>query len=181
MRKLCILTVMAALAALSCLGDVFVLKDGTEIDGTLTRTSPDGNISIKMKTGIRTHHVSEFSEETVEKHFADIEIRAPEPRPRVAAPSSTRQQPTATSQLKEPKKKVAVGLTITGAVLILIGGLWMTISAFAESPVWGIAFLLSAGIAELAFIFVHWNRAKSPLLTQFLGVALIGAAILVAK
>lgn len=68
-----------------------------------------------------------------------------------------------------------------GAILGVIGSLWMMIAAFAENPVWGIAFLLSGGLAELAFVFVHWDRAKSPLLTQIIGIALFVGVFLIAR
>lgn len=177
MRKLSAIIVVLVLAALPCFGDVFVLNDGTEIEGAVIRTSSDGRVTIKMENGVSTYHVSEFAPKTVVEHFANVDINAPK------RPGSSKSSRTRHSEIQDAseKEKVVLGLMLGGIAFVVIGSLWMIISAFAETPVWGIAFLLSAGIAELAFIFVHWERAKSPLMTQFLGGALFIAATLVAK
>jgi hypothetical protein len=173
------LTVAFGLMGIPCLADVFTLKDGSQIEGSVARTGADGRITVNMRTGIRTYHVSEFTTETIEKHFADVTVNAPKP----ATPPRKINSPHADTKgvLQKEMPKAILGLIIGGVLLVVLGGLWMTIAAFAESPVWGIAFLMSAGVAELAFIFVNWERAKSPLLTQAIGVALFVAAILIAK
>ena len=172
-------------AALSCLGDVFSLKDGSQLEGTVTRTSPNGRVSIKMRTGVRTYHVSEFTQETRDAYLSHVKTTAPttasRPGPRATASVSSKPNPTTSLAISDPKAKLALVCLIAGCVLCGIGGLWMTISAFAESPVWGIAFLMSGGVAELAFMFVHWERAKAPIFTQVLGLGLCLVAILVAQ
>ncbi len=181
MRRFTMLTAAIALLALPCFAEVFVLQDGTEIEGTVTRTSADGHVTIRTSTGIRTHHVSEFAADTREKHFANLNVRETTPAtpPRMTQTQRTQTEPDTKTQ--EGKPKAVLGLMTGGAILIGIGSLWMLIAAFAETPVWGIAFLLSAGLAELAFVFVHWDRAKSPLFTQIIGVALFAAAFLIAR
>jgi hypothetical protein len=39
--------------------------------------------------------------------------------------------------------------------------------------VWGIALILSSGIASLAFVVLYWDEAKSPFCTSLLGSALL--------
>ena len=181
MRALILSVAAMALMATAGVAEVLVLNNGEQVEGTIARISPDGRVTIKMKSGVRTYRVAEFAEETRAKHFADLKVvpprQAPGGRPR---PSRAKASRTATG-IEAPKAKAAVGLIIGGVVIVGIGGLWMMIAAFAESPVWGIAFLLSGGGAELAFMFLHWERAKGPVITQLLGAGVLVAAIVFAK
>lgn len=177
MRRLIVLLLMVGLVALTGMAEVFVLRDGDEVEGEVVRTSADGRATIKMKTGVRTYDVSEFADETRAKHFADLK------------PSSERTEiirgRAASSEAARPAEAVSqkplAALVISGIVLLCVGGLWMTVAAFAESPIWGIAFLLSGGGAELAFMFLHWDRAKGPIITQAAGLGLLIAGIVMGQ
>ena len=54
---------------------------------------------------------------------------------------------------------------------IIISGLWMLIASFAESPVWGLCFLMF-GISWIPFLFLHPRRAWKPTLLSFIGIGL---------
>lgn len=178
MKHYAILMIGFALAATPCWSEVFVLRDGNQVEGSISRTSPDGRVTIKMKTGVRTYHVSEFSEETTDMHFLELEAAARERQEQIMRTAKKKQKKAPAT---ESEQKTILALIIAGSVLAVIGGFWMIIAGFAESPVWGIAFLLSAGIAEIAFIFVNWDRAKAPFLTQLCGAGLIITAFIIAK
>ncbi len=60
---------------------------------------------------------------------------------------------------------------IVGAVLMLIGGLWLIIEAFKESILWGLGCIFIP-IAGLIFVLMHWDKAGKPFLIQVAGVAL---------
>ena len=64
------------------------------------------------------------------------------------------------------------GIEMLGLAILVIGGLWLLIEAFTASILWGIGCLLITPVS-LVFIFVHWDRAKSPFILQLVGLALI--------
>ena len=181
MRKLILSMVAMALFAATGLAEVFVLKNREQVEGTIARIGADGRVTVKMKSGVRSYRVSEFSEETRAKHFANVKVASALPTKAARSRSSRAQEPRKMTGVDAPEEKAAVGVVIAGVALVCIGGLWMLIAAFAESPIWGIAFLLSGGGAELAFMFLHWDRAKGPIITQLLGAGLFVAAIVLAK
>jgi hypothetical protein len=64
------------------------------------------------------------------------------------------------------------GIEMLGLAILVIGGLWLLIEAFTTSILWGIGCLLITPVS-LVFIFVHWDKAKSPFILQLVGLALI--------
>ncbi len=171
MRTLVMVMVALVWAAVPCDADVFILRDGRQIEGSVARTTSDGRVTITMKTGVRTHHVSEFAPETVEEHFPDKQF-AP-----AGGKVLRRSKPRDRIDLSGSERKTLWGMAIVGLGLFVIGLIWLTVAAFAESPTWGIAFILSGGSAELAFIILHWKRARAPFLTQVFGLVLLVSAI----
>lgn len=52
-------------------------------------------------------------------------------------------------------------LLTVGGLVTLIGAIWLLITAFQESIVWGLcSFFIPFAI--LAFIGLHWNKASKP-------------------
>ncbi|HOY21876.1 MAG TPA: hypothetical protein PK002_01920 [Cellvibrio sp.] len=64
------------------------------------------------------------------------------------------------------------GIDILGLAMLVIGGLWLIIEAFKTSILWGLGCLIITPVS-LVFIFVHWDKAKSPFILQLVGLALI--------
>jgi hypothetical protein len=64
------------------------------------------------------------------------------------------------------------GIVMLGVAISLIGGIWLLVEAFKTSILWGLGCLLITPVS-LVFIFVHWDRAKSPFILQLIGIALI--------
>lgn len=64
------------------------------------------------------------------------------------------------------------GIDMLGLAILVIGGLWLIIEAFKTSILWGLGCLIITPVS-LVFIFVHWDRAKSPFILQLVGLALI--------
>jgi hypothetical protein len=168
--------------ALTASADFFILNGGGLVEGSVLRTNANGSVTIKTKSGVQTYSVAEFTDETRDMHFAGVEIPVEAEATQQTQPAESR-DPTGLLSMgaRHVSGKHVAGLAIAGAVCLAIGGLWMIIAGFAESPLWGIAFLISGGIAELAFIFTHWHRAKTPLLIQILGVALLVGAMLASR
>lgn len=65
-------------------------------------------------------------------------------------------------------------IVIAALVVIVIGGIWMLIQAFSESILWGLGCLI-VPFVSLAFLIVHWRKAKDPFFLQLMG---LGAIIL---
>jgi YgiT-type zinc finger domain-containing protein len=182
MRYIARTALLAFSMILPCLGGTYVLDNGRAITGSVVRTSADGMVTIRTETGVLTYRLDEFDDYTTDWYFSDL--KASIERARAAPARTARTEPSVAKPGPgsiNPMATSVKGLIAAGLLVLAIGGLWMIVAAFAVSPVWGIAFILSAFIAQLAFIFVHWDRAKSPLLTQFLGILLLIGAFLLAR
>jgi hypothetical protein len=176
----CVMLYVIMLVALTFVlpasAETFILKGGKEIEGALLRTA-GSKITLKTNSGVSTYDVTQFSEETRNEHFKDLK---PAGIHREEMPSESTPRPAADPMtLGEAKPKAVVGLMIAGVILCAIGSLWFIVAGFAESVGWGIALILFNGIAGLAFLILHWDRAKSPILTYFLGICLIIASVLI--
>lgn len=69
-----------------------------------------------------------------------------------------------------------LGLVVIAALfVIVIGAIWMLIQAFSESVLWGLGCLFLAPV-QLAFLIVHWRKAKDPFFLQLMGVGAIFVA-----
>ncbi len=64
------------------------------------------------------------------------------------------------------------GIDMLGLAILVIGGFWLIIEAFKTSILWGLGCLIITPVS-LVFIFVHWDKAKSPFILQLVGLALI--------
>lgn len=183
--------------------DVFTLKDGQQVEGSVLRTSADGRVTIKTSKGISTFGVLEFSEDTQIEHFEELaesillkieaasegQADADSPVKSSSTEAADKTLPT-TSKSKAP---AAIAMMGAGVVLMVIGGVWFIIAGFSVSPMWGIALLLfnslpgfvfftvlrgpgvffCNGVAGLAFLVLHWNEAKNPFYASVLGLGLI--------
>jgi len=116
--------------------------------------------TVKKKSSSRLEPAV-LENKTDDNAGTDEEVRA-EPGSRTDALDSS-----------DSKTMAASGLFAAGAVLCVVGTLWFIIAGFAESVLWGIALILFNGIAGLAFLVLHWKRAKSPVLTYLMGWGLI--------
>ena len=160
--------------------DTFVLNDGRQIEGSVLRTS-GSKVTLRTKTGVATYDVMEFDEETRTEHFEQLETdlirwrmqeaeRIKEAERAKAAAERAAKQPS-----REPfdASKMAAIFIRVGFLLCLIGSLWLIVQGFAVSPVWGIALIIGNGIAGFAFLVLHTERAKAPVLTWVAGAVLI--------
>lgn len=170
------------LVAFACVlpasAETFVLNDGKEIEGTTLRTN-GRKVTLKTKSGVSTYDVLEFDQKTRDKHFEDLETVVVQAA-KVQSGPETKSVRTPMN-LAESKPKAVGALVIAGAVICVISSLWFIIAGFAESVGWGIALILFNGIAGLAFLILHWDRAKSPVLTYLLGIGLMITAALLGK
>jgi hypothetical protein len=60
---------------------------------------------------------------------------------------------------------------VIGMILALIGGLWLLVTAFRVSILWGIVCLIPFG--GLVFVVTHWEEGKEPFLTSLVGGVII--------
>lgn len=73
---------------------------------------------------------------------------------------------------------IALILVLIGLLLVLVGGIAFIVATFRESVLWGLACLF-VPFASLAFLIIHWQKAKDPFFMQLYGIVfIIGAAIL---
>lgn len=67
-------------------------------------------------------------------------------------------------------------VALAGILVVVLANVWFLIRAFQESILWGLGSLLVPFVA-LAFLIVHWRRAKDPFCLALYGM---GAVFLVA-
>jgi len=67
---------------------------------------------------------------------------------------------------------VALVLLIVGAILAVIGYVWLLIACFSESIPWGVGALF-CGIVALIFGALNWAELKVPTLLYIGGVVLL--------
>lgn len=65
-------------------------------------------------------------------------------------------------------------LAILGAILGIVGYVWLLVLAFSENIGWGIGSLL-CGIVALVFGITRWPETKVPILLYVTGLVLSGA------
>lgn len=67
---------------------------------------------------------------------------------------------------------------VVGAVLSVIGWLWLLVEAFSEDLFWGV-FCLVCGLGPIAFALLHPQRGGLPFAMQLVGggVVFLGAAV----
>ena len=58
-----------------------------------------------------------------------------------------------------------------GMLVVAIASLWLIVTAFSEGIIWGLLTLFT-GVGAIAFIILHWDRAKRPF-----GWALLGGLL----
>lgn len=71
-------------------------------------------------------------------------------------------------------------LAIIGAILLLVGYVWLLILAFSESVLWGVGSLL-CGLVALIFGVTRWPETKVPVLLYAAGLVVSGAGQAVLK
>lgn len=69
---------------------------------------------------------------------------------------------------------------LAGFALVIVGAIFMLIHGFKESPLWGIGMLLF-GPVTLAFLILHWAKAKNAFFIQLYGIGFLFAGALVYK
>lgn len=75
---------------------------------------------------------------------------------------------------------VATILVLVGLLLALLGAITFLVATFRESVLWGLACLFLP-LASLAFLILHWQKAKDPFFLQLWGIALIIGASLISN
>lgn len=73
---------------------------------------------------------------------------------------------------------MAVLLFFTGLLAVGIGSLWFIIAWFSVSILWGLACLFIPFVS-FVFVFVHWEKARMPILVQMVGILLMVSAFFV--
>ncbi|TWT33595.1 hypothetical protein KOR34_34270 [Posidoniimonas corsicana] len=66
-----------------------------------------------------------------------------------------------------------------GAIVAIVGGIWVLVVAFQESIVWGLLSLFIP-FAALVFVIMHWNKAAKPFLINVAGAVLMFVGALIA-
>lgn len=185
--------------------ETFRLRNGSTVNGTIKRGG-NGSVIIETSNGVSSYQLIDFDDAT-QARLSRYDAPLATPMPAPPQPAATPQpQPTSDADVESEIVEVEPGKTsnfqksadefvkrlsaakdlqgpsrliyLAGMILCAIGGLWGIIRGFQEGVLWGIAIIL-CGIAWIAFLIVHWQRAKDPFFLQLLGIAAILFAIVV--
>jgi hypothetical protein len=66
---------------------------------------------------------------------------------------------------------LATFLIVVGALIYVVGAIWLLVAIFRESILWGLGSLL-VPLAALIFVILHWDAAKRPLVVGLIGLAI---------
>jgi len=64
---------------------------------------------------------------------------------------------------------VSIGLILIGALISIVFGIQLLITAFQTSILWGLGYIF-VPFVSLIFVIVHWSEAKKPFLRGLIGI-----------
>jgi F0F1-type ATP synthase assembly protein I len=64
---------------------------------------------------------------------------------------------------------ISIVLISIGALISIVFGVQLLITAFQESILWGLGYIFIP-LVSLIFIIVHWQEAKKPFLRGLIGI-----------
>jgi hypothetical protein len=73
---------------------------------------------------------------------------------------------------------MAALLFFLGLFIFVVGGLMFLVAWFSVSILWGLGCLFIP-LVSIVFVFAHWDKAKTPLLAQVIGLILMVSALFV--
>jgi hypothetical protein len=158
-----LLLIQSSLLAPICLPDTIALKNGTSIEGRITRREGEV-VSITTESGIRLMRVTDLAAPDPNGSSRDI-----------TATANTSEVHGGRSSALRVRHQVARGLWWLG--LIIAGGsaLVFILIAVYESPLLALAIVFVPGIGALLFACKHWELARKPVGAWMIGVLLFAA------
>lgn len=67
---------------------------------------------------------------------------------------------------------------ILGALMLVVGHVWLVVAAFRTTIVWGLVTLFIPFWGSLVYIAMHWRRSAKPFFVYLGGFACIGCSVL---
>lgn len=67
---------------------------------------------------------------------------------------------------------------LLGALMLVVGHVWLVVVAFRTTIVWGLVTLLIPFWGSLVYIAMHWRRSAKPFFVYLGGFACIGCSVL---
>ncbi len=144
---LSILLVAAILPHTALAQEQFQLRDGSTLEGEVIRHTST-SITIRHRGGISTYQIDEFSPETTNEYFPQLEQRAAADKARsrehVVQKSFTGWADTTLYD------KVQTVSLFAGLAFLVVAELWFIIAAFSVSAFWGVMILIFGGLRSIA-------------------------------
>ena len=162
MRHIKILSIVSLLVIVMSniiLAETYELRNGDSIEGEIARIEGE-SVMFKTAAGISSYQLDELEYETSKGIRLNYGIKK-------TVETADTVSEVAQATFSDPEYLWVLG----GMVLIFIGYISFIISGFAENPLWGIAIILANFLAGIAFTFLHFRRARLPLLISLVGIA----------
>ena len=71
----------------------------------------------------------------------------------------------------EKEEKMDQMLSSVGGILGFVGWIWIIVTAFQKSALWGVGSIIP--IIGWIFCFIHWEEGKQPFLVSLSGVIMV--------
>jgi hypothetical protein len=143
----------------------YELRNGNSIEGEIARIEGE-SVIFKTGSGFATYQLDELEYETSKGIRLNYGIKK-------TLETADTVSEAAQATFSDPEYLWFFG----GIALIVIGYISFIISGFAESPIWGVAIILANFLAGTAFTFLHFRRARLPLLISLIGIAAMAFGI----
>ena len=184
----CVLRVLLLCAALlPCIAgaESFQLADGTELEADVVRRTRT-SVTLKYENGIGTYRAEDFSPETRDRLFAQLDQLAAKDRELARQRILERKGP-ATWATMTGFERAQTLCAIAGGITVILADLWFIVAAFSVSALWGMLILFFGGLRSvgsavlgLLFFAVFANSLEFVPPVTFT-VGLIGIALLMSS
>lgn len=160
----------------------FSLTDGTELVGRVKSFTDDDAILVVHENGVRRVPLSSVAEpmrsqlraEHAEQQAAELKEFADAVGPVAADLGRQYGESMAELVAENYESNGYEWVLVIGVGLTLLGVVWSFFASFAESPTWGLCYVLTGGLSWLPFVFCCFKRAWFPTTLMLAGLGGMG-------
>lgn len=158
------------------------MTDGSELTGKIKSFTKDDAMIVVHENGVRkvplplvseparTQFRTEHAEQQAEELTEFAEATAP-----IAAELGKQMGRHMAEQIAENYESTGdEWLLVVGIGLVILGAVLSFFASFAESPTWGLCYVLTSGLSWLPFLFCCFRRAWFPTLVSIAGTMSLG-------
>ncbi|MCB1232370.1 MAG: hypothetical protein KDN19_19135 [Verrucomicrobiae bacterium] len=158
------------------------LTDGTEIVGRVKSFTEDDAVIFVHRDGVRRiplHRVEEPERSQLRQEYRDRRAAAIEQFVEEVTPVAEKVgrdfgEAIAASVIENYESNGDEWILLGGIGLLALSAVLMFFASFAESPTWGLCYILTSGLSWFPFIFLCFKKAWFPTLVGIVGMVSLG-------